>query len=359
MVQHADPNEQIKQTQFRLLPHVTITCGGTEILALVDSGCINEEYFDEICHHSKFPILPVTSTQLRGAMGHQSVHIRWQAWSNFEFANVKQSFSHVFLVVKNLVRPIIIGIDWLTTVQGKIDLGLDFLEITVDAKRYRILFNVNTQCLDKPELERTGESLSVEACAISCSINMRQSVATVEEIQQKVNELTSLTKRQRGQLLSLLQSFQPLFNKYPGRTDKYQHVIKMHDTSPFVKRPYPIPISLRPQVDATIKEMLDLGVIKRESSQYASPVTVARKKDGSVRVCLDARTINARMVADHEAPTPPEEIFNSLTSIKYMSAIDLRSSYWQIPLSPESTQYTAFLYNGKTYTYLVFPFGKF
>ena len=40
-----------------------------------------------------------------------------------------------------------------------------------------------------------------------------------------------------------------------------------------------------------------------------------------------------------------------------MSTIDLRASYWQIPLSPESTQYTAFLFNGQSYTYQVLPFG--
>lgn len=68
-------------------------------------------------------------------MGHQSVRICWQVWLNFEFVNVKQSLPNVFLIVKNLVRPIIIAIDWLIMVQGQIDLGPDFLEITVDANR--------------------------------------------------------------------------------------------------------------------------------------------------------------------------------------------------------------------------------
>lgn len=85
----------------------------------------------------------------------------------------------------------------------------------------------------------------------------------------------------------------------------------MLDDTPFVRRPYPIPFSLRPEVDKVIEEMLQLGVIKRESSPFASPMTVVRKKNGSVRICLDARFLNSRMEPDHEAPTPPEEIFNS------------------------------------------------
>lgn len=143
-----------------------------------------------------------------------------------------------------------------------------------------------------------------------------------------------ISEQQRQQIFQLILKFQVIFNKYPGRTTKYYHQINMHDKTPFIKRPYPVPFSLRPQVESAINNMLAQGVIKREASQYASPLAVVRKKDGSVRVCLDARYINSRMVADHEAPVPPEEIFNSFTTVRYITAIDLRSSYWQIPLTP-------------------------
>jgi hypothetical protein len=62
-------------------------------------------------------------------------------------------------------------------------------------------------------------------------------------------------------------------------------------------------------------------------------------------------------MVDCEAPRPPEDLFHSFPSMRFMSAYDLRSSYWQIPLSAESTQYTAFLFNGQSYTYQVLPFG--
>jgi hypothetical protein len=133
---------------------------------------------------------------------------------------------------------------------------------------------------------------------------------------------------------------------------------KCTTTPPFVKRAYPIAFTLRPEVEKVIQQMLQLGVMKREASPFASPMmTVIKKKDGTVRICLDARWINQQMVADCEAPRPLEDLFHSLQSIMFMSAIDLRSSYWQIPLSPESTQYTAFLFNGQSYTYQVLPFG--
>jgi hypothetical protein len=75
-----------------------------------------------------------------------------------------------------------------------------------------------------------------------------------------------------------------------------------------------------------------------------------------VRICLDARMINSKMIADCESPPATDELLRRFHGVRFMSTIDLRSSYWQIPLSPESRQYTAFLYNGRSYTYQVLPF---
>ncbi|KAH0819481.1 hypothetical protein GEV33_003310 [Tenebrio molitor] len=80
---------------------------------------------------------------------------------------------------------------------------------------------------------------------------------------------------------------------------------------------------LRPQVEKTIRDMERMGVIKRESSPFASPMTVVKKKDGTVRVCLDAHWVKLQMVADCDAPRPPEDLLHSFQSIRYMSTIDL------------------------------------
>jgi hypothetical protein len=148
----------------------------------------------------------------------------------------------------------------------------------------------------------------------------------------------------------VLASHHVVFNGLPGRMHKYAHEIKMHDQTPFVKRVYPIAFSLRPQVEKTIRNMERTGVIKRESSPFASPITVVKKKDGTVRVCLDATWVNQQMVADCEAPRPPEDVLHSFQSIRYISAIDLRSSYWQIPLSPSSRTRLSFSMDSRTPT---------
>lgn len=369
------PQDNLEQKSFRLLPQIMITCGEVELAALIDSGsevtCINEEYYNKLKGTRVFPILPVASTHLRGAMGQLSTRVRFQVWLEFHITAVPQSLNHTFLVVKNLVRPIILGIDWLCKVNAQIDFAQNSMAISLGSDYFSIPFNINARCLiydsttsfDRPTNSSINHinNASHESPTLSDThppnLSLTSHVNSVDELANKLLEINTVSSQQKQQLLKLLLKYRSVFNKYPGRTALYFHEIKMHDKTPFVKRPYPIPFSFRSEVETTIQNMLELGVIKREASPYASPLAVAKKKDGSVRVCLDARLINSRMVADHEAPTPPEEIFNSFTSIKYMTTIDLRSSYWQIPLTPDSTKYTAFLYNGKTYTFQVLPFG--
>jgi hypothetical protein len=184
-------------------------------------------------------------------------------------------------------------------------------------------------------------------------LDLSRTITPMEVLREKVDAISLLSPSQKSQLFDVLVSHQTAFNELPGRTNEYVHVIKMHDATPFIKRAYPIAFSLRPEVEKVVQQMLQLGVIMREASPFASPMTVVKKKDGSVRICLNARWINQQMVSDCEAPRPPEDLFHSFPSTRFMSAIDLRSSYWQIPLSTESTQYTAFLFNGQSYTYQV------
>lgn len=111
----------------------------------------------------------------------------------------------------------------------------------------------------------------------------------------------------------------------------------MLDATLFIKLSYPIPFNLCPEVDKFIKNMLSLGVIKQEPTFYVSLLAVARKKDGSVRVGLDALFLNERMCDDHDSLLSPEEIFNLLQNVNHILTLDMSSSYWRITLSPEST----------------------
>ncbi|KAF2889592.1 hypothetical protein ILUMI_16581 [Ignelater luminosus] len=291
---------------------------------------------------------------LRGAMGQRSFRIKSQLWLQFQLGEENETFTQTFLVVRNLIRPVILGIEFLYNYNALIDFQEKVIRVSQQNKLFTFPIDFPSKCV----LEASPSVSMIDPCPDFPDATLFSSgIASWEELSSEVSELSDLNSMQRKQFLELLVSFREVFNKYPGRTNRYIHEIKLSDPTPFVRRPYPIPYSLRKEVEKTLAVMLSLGVIKRESSPFASPMAIVRKKDGSVRVCLDARMLNSRMIAETDAPVPPEDIFRRIHTPKFMTTIDLSASYWQIPLTPESRQSTAFVYDGKTYVYQVLPFG--
>ena len=108
-------------------------------------------------------------------------------------------------------------------------------------------------------------------------------------------------------------------------------------------------------VKAEIKKMEEYSITERAQSSYINPMVTVIKKDQMVRLCLDTRKLNSVTIPDFEGAIPINEVLTRCGNIKVMSTIDLRSSFWQIPLYQECRDYTGFLYEGKCYRYTVTP----
>lgn len=113
----------------------------------------------------------------------------------------------------------------------------------------------------------------------------------------------------------------------------------------------------RNKVKDEIDRMEQSGIIRRSRSNYISPLVVVIKKDESIRLCLDARRLNEKLVEDHEGPQTIDELYQQCRNMKVMSSFDLRSSFWQIPLAEEGKKFTAFVFEGHVYEFNVMPFG--
>ena len=81
------------------------------------------------------------------------------------------------------------------------------------------------------------------------------------------------------------------------------------------------------------------------------------KKDGTIRLCLDARKLNEILLEDWECPEPLEILFQKCKGTRVMSSLDMTSRFWQVPLEKNSKQYTVFQHRGKSYEFNVVPFG--
>ena len=127
-----------------------------------------------------------------------------------------------------------------------------------------------------------------------------------------------------------------------GRTDLVEHEIKLTDETPF-KEPYRrIPPALYEEVRQHLKEMLDVGAIRPSKSPFSSNVVLVRKKDGSLRFCIDFKKLNSRTIKDAYTLPRIDDTIDTLIGAKYFSKLDLRSGYWQVEMSEKDKEKTAF-----------------
>ena len=124
--------------------------------------------------------------------------------------------------------------------------------------------------------------------------------------------------------------------------DLMTHVITVKpDAEPVKQKTCGVPYSFKENFRKTLMEM-KAGMIVDSKSPWRSPVRLVKKPDGSVRICVDYRRLNNVTIKDSYPIPKIEEIFAHLSNAKIFSTIDLCSSYYQIRLSKDSQQYTAF-----------------
>lgn len=128
-----------------------------------------------------------------------------------------------------------------------------------------------------------------------------------------------------------------------GHTKAVQHRIRLHDETPFKERPRPIHPNDREAVKQHLKELLDAGIIRESESPFASPIVLVRKKNGSIRLCIDYRKLNSRTIRDAYALPNIEETFTALSGAKWFSVMDLKSGYYQVEMAEEDKPKTAFV----------------
>lgn len=106
-----------------------------------------------------------------------------------------------------------------------------------------------------------------------------------------------------------------------------------------------------------LDRMLSLGVIEGSKSAWSSPVVLVRKP-GKIRLCLDSWKVNAVMIKDAYPMPFIDGILSRLPKAEYISSLDLKDVFWQIPIDPKSRDKTAFVVPRRPlYQYTVMPFG--
>ena len=150
----------------------------------------------------------------------------------------------------------------------------------------------------------------------------------------------------------LINEAKQLFHKYAhifalessdmGHTSIVKHKIRLDNYTPFKERYHRIPPNLYEEVKNHLKEMIEVGAICKSNSPWASAVVLVRKKDGSLRFCIDLCKLNARTIKDAYHLPHIDETLDCLGGTTIFSSLDLKSGYWQVEMEEESKPLTAF-----------------
>lgn len=183
-----------------------------------------------------------------------------------------------------------------------------------------------------------------------------------QELEDMIKEAKAmLTKVQWESLRDLVYRYSHIFalkDQPLGQTNVVLHDIDTGDSRPIKCRARRTPIGIRDEALKEEKKMLEMGVIEPSDSPWASPVVLVRKKDHSLRYCIDYRKLNEVTKRDSYPLPNMQDCLESLAGTKCFSTMDLSSGYWQVGLSEDAQDKSSFYgVRGGLWKFKVMPFG--
>ena len=205
------------------------------------------------------------------------------------------------------------------------------------------------------------EEVKGEVCNAAEEKEMEKSEKLPDELRNLMSRMkVSMTDEEKEKVEKMLKTHREVFacsGESLGRTEITKHSIKTRSEMPIkqhVRRP---PFHLKEEADGEVQKMLKQDVIEPSESPWASPVVLVRKKDNSLRYCIDYRKLNSVTVKDSYPLPRIDESLDSLGGSKFFSTLDLASGYWQIELDEDAKQKSAFCTTSGLYQFKVMPFG--
>nr|VZI42587.1 unnamed protein product [Spirometra erinaceieuropaei] len=248
--------------------------------------------------------------------------------------------SHRFLVTPDGPWPIVLGLDF-----------LEAHDCVVHVRERQLTLGRNTTV---PAPPATIDDLDIMYNSVLSAVALEPTPSdTVLRAPSLIGSVA------HEQLKTLLNSFPDLFawsTDTIGRTHLIQHTIDTGDAKPMWQPPRRIPLRYR-EVNKLLDELLQAKIIQPSSSPWTSPIALVPKKDGSFRLCVDYRRLNAVTVRDSFPLPRLDDTLDALGNAASFSTLDLKSGYWQVEIHPDDRHKTAFTVPQGLYEFQTLPFG--
>ena len=170
-------------------------------------------------------------------------------------------------------------------------------------------------------------------------------------------DLTENEKEAVREMLNRYRTVVSIDDNDLGCTSTIKHNIDVQGAAPIKQRYRRFHGELRREVEEELERLKEADIIEPSFSAWSSPIVPIRKRNGSLRVCVDYRALNARTKLDSFPLPNIEDILNNLGESVFFSTLDMSKGYYQIPMDYGSKEYTAFSSGTSLYQFKVLPFG--
>lgn len=257
---------------------------------------------------------------------------------------------------------LILGMPWLTQYNPSIDWAKR--EITIKQGRKRIVLKCDSAKRDTRQPTHATELSEISAKALMKSVKRGklQLAHAVIIRDSKTNEVNMPSEKHAQEVIELLEEFK---DTMPDTLPREQppirsitHEINLQPgTAPLSQPAYKMNTKENDELKKRLEEYLEWKHIRPSSSPYGAPVLFAKKKDGTLRFCVDYRKLNNATIKDNYSLPRADELFDRLQGAKYFSTLDLQSGFHQIRMNERDIEKTAFNTRYGHFEFLVMPFG--
>ena len=177
------------------------------------------------------------------------------------------------------------------------------------------------------------------------------------EIYLREDEAPTLKESEKDQLITMFTTYRSIFENITKPIQGIEHKINTGDHQPISTVPYRISPAMKRKLRTELDKMLEEDVITEMESPWAFPVVLIPKKDGSVRLCVDYRRLNAITVTDTYPLPRMDDVLHAAKATPFMTTLDLKAGYWQVQISEEDKLKTAFTTPYGIFVFNRMPFG--
>ena len=234
-----------------------------------------------------------------------------------------------------------------------------------------MLYNANNFQVELPsnvvlgEFEGLDEIFSEELISETSSEKVRSCEIINDQVPPHVQVVYKascehLEEPEKRKLREFLCEYADLFSKDEadlGCTGLVKHKIYTGDAVPKKFPPRRLGPEAKVAADELVDDLLQRGLIRKSNSPWGANIVMVRKRDNSYRMCCDFRALNSVSKQDAYPLPRINETLESLGKNKYWCTSDLSSGYYQVEMSPESIEKTAFCTRKGLFEWNVMPFG--